>query len=326
MLKLNVQGYLAVLSTVLIAQPLFAVSSCASWSGYTAPTLPTPTAILTTSNPGTGFAYYADNGYSANEFSYPAYYTYLPSEYYSLSINGTGGFYNGHGAFSNPSTWPSGSGTEPWALNSSATISTIGSGYNTSCQPGVNCDACEASASGVGSYDCTGQPVARTPALGVNSPAYSGIVGFDWTGYFAGEATQAAQGAIGGSAYFHESPVFLGGYEFGFYSTWPGTTSPAAPAVVYFYWSQNTNCTDPWSNSICNSSSEGGSPAGTGNLTPTGAVCSVSSSPGTSQTYTAYLVKPSGSPDWVFYVTVGSTAYIVDRVRRISRIHRLLAK
>ena len=109
---------------------------CSSWPGsYTAPTSSfygSAVAVDTSGNPGTYFYYYDNDGGSANEYT-TGVSTYLPEAFGVPNLNGSGGFFNAEGAFSNPSTYPAGGGGLPWALNSSATIATLGSGYNTSC-------------------------------------------------------------------------------------------------------------------------------------------------------------------------------------------------
>jgi hypothetical protein len=187
MLKLFGKPEIALLCGLIVMQPIFA-SSCSTWSYTTTPTLGTSNAVDTSSNPGTYFYYYDNSG---GEFtSDPPPYDYLPADFYVLNINGSGGFYNGEGGFSNPATFPAGNGTTiPYALNPSATVGAYPNikSINTSCVPGTTCAACEAASPGShGYYDCTGRPIAKAPALGLQSPAYNSVTGFNVKGYFLG--------------------------------------------------------------------------------------------------------------------------------------------
>ena len=310
-LSLTVAGLLTVLPMSTFAQP----ASCGT---ATAPSLPSTTAILTSATSNTLFDYKDNNGGSANEqtgTSYDLPYTFTAD----MSTN--------VGAFSNPSTFPTATNNLGyWIINSSA--STGGGGAsNTGCTPGVNCDSCDAvyPPGSYGDYDCTGQHVARWPAIGLTSANYSSITGFQWTGDFAGNAyIGTGSGAqIVPAIYYHESPILEGGPEFGIYSSFSNTTSPGGPSKpIFYYVGDNSNCTDIYGNSTCSDVQEGGTGTngGTGdrftdNTSPGFQSCTLSATTGTSsETYSVLLAYDSGVGHQVFYITLtnAGVTYMVD--------------
>lgn len=323
MLTLSGKAGLALICCVSLLQPLFA-SNCNSWS-YGTPSLGTAHAVDTTSNPGTFFYYYENTG---GEYTTGSG-TYLPYVYYSLDVNGSGGYYSGKGSFSSPATFPAGNGSSvPYVINPSASVGAYPNiqSINTSCEPGVSCSTCEAAPPGShGYYDCTARAIAKAPAIGLQSPSYNSVKGFNVTGYLLGAASTGtgSGGSIVASAFFGESKVYVGGREFGFYSSYGTCGSPGSisgPCDVIFYETSNANCTDGISGSLRCATQEGGTGTyngmfvgGTGSSTyqPAYTTCDLTAASGTNpqttHTYGAWLVQESGA--WVFYITVDGHAY-----------------
>ena len=88
--------------------------------------------------------------------------------------------------------------------------------------------------------DCTGKPILRTPATGIESEFSSGITGIDYLGTFDGAADPTAGVAPGGLlqiVFFHQNADYLAQAEYGFYR------DVAVPSQLVFYWQTNANCT-----------------------------------------------------------------------------------
>jgi len=179
-------------------------------------------------------------------------------------------------------TYPSNSAFGVWPKNNSSSMTTLGTPSGSSCSPGINCDVCETSAS---DGDCWGQLIPRNPTSLMRSGQFSSSVGFQYTGYVsgAGSAPSSPGTPITAAAFWHQSPVYLGGQEYGLYSyfgTYTGT--------VYFYYDNYSNCSDFVGNSIC-ASTEGGAGMGNVNYTTSNfGACSLNNNAENNDTYTVY--------------------------------------
>lgn len=223
---------------------------CPSAGAYTPSTSLTWTALDTSGNPGFYFLYYGETAtegtgdlseYSDN-FVIPGAQPGSPYGFWAQSQ---------WGAFSYQ-TYPAGSASGspwPWAVNNPNLVTYPGT--DTYCTPGVNCGACVASSGGVGDYDCYGQELAKSPAIGMRSASFSASQGFNFTGSFNGGLTATSPGYMFEAAYWGESPIYLGGPEYGFYYD-------AIAGGVYFYDIDSyANCGASTSTSPC-STTEGG--------------------------------------------------------------------
>ena len=96
-------------------------------------------------------------------------------------------------------------------------------------------------------------PIYRNPGSYLESGPVPRARGFEFTGTFAGALRSYQPGSmLIESAFFHESPIYFGGVEYGFYYE---MTAGAAPRLI-FYWSTNSNC--GYQPSICRTGREGG--------------------------------------------------------------------
>jgi hypothetical protein len=116
------------------------------------------------------------------------------------------------------------------------------SGASINCFPGIDASlpgGCPAGQVGFGCLpdgDCTGQPIIRAPASGIESAFARGITGIDYLGTFEGAGNQEP-GSITEVVFFHQNADYLGQAEYGFYR------ELAAPNQLLFYWQTNANCT-----------------------------------------------------------------------------------
>ena len=148
-------------------------SSCglaSSYSGFSAPSSLSFTALDTSGSPGQYFLYYGESATEESDnlsdfssgFTIPGAQSGSPYGFWSQSE---------WGAFSSL-TYPAGGSGWPWAVNNPNVVPYSG-GYDTYCTPGTTCNACEANLSGVGNYDCYGQQIAKSPAIGMRSGSFT---------------------------------------------------------------------------------------------------------------------------------------------------------
>ncbi len=106
--------------------------------------------------------------------------------------------------------------------------------FNASCTPGIDCGTCKSSG-----VDCDGLQVPKAPAIGMRSQQFSSSKGFGFEGNFTGSVIfppESGQGMVQ-TAFWHESQVYYGYSEYGFYKN-------ANSNTIYFYWAMNSNCDD----------------------------------------------------------------------------------
>jgi hypothetical protein len=276
-----------IVSLITALQPAY--GQCASNTISPVPTPPSTTSLDVTGNTGTYFSYYNGTGTETTGAKLSDYF----NEFF-LAGASSGTFGSGEGAFSGTS-WPAG---PPWPVNNSSSGFT-GSG----CTPGVNCDACASN-----SADCYNLAIPKWPAIGMRSSYFSSSNGFDVWGSMSGNASVGSTGQPVDDAFFwHQSPVFLGGSEYGiFYRETTGD--------YYFYFDDNSNCTDVMGNPIC-ASSEGGTPSiNTSDLT----TCTLNIGNAGYSHFQVYIVNDSGVYKFLIQVhdqsgnPLGNSPFLVD--------------
>ena len=116
------------------------------------------------------------------------------------------------------------------------------SGASIDCLPGIDpaqpngCPYGQVGEGCLSNGDCTGKPILKTPATGIESTFARDITGVTYLGTFEGTST-AAPGQMLQVVFFHENPDYLGGAEYGFYR------DLNVPNQMVFYWQINANCT-----------------------------------------------------------------------------------
>ena len=115
------------------------------------------------------------------------------------------------------------------------------SGASINCLPGIDPslpNGCPGGQVGVdcpSNGDCTGHPIQRTPAVGIESAFKTHIAGISYLGALDGTAT-ADGGGILQVVFFHQKEDYLAGDEYGFYR------DPTVPNILTFYWQTHANC------------------------------------------------------------------------------------
>jgi len=116
------------------------------------------------------------------------------------------------------------------------------SGASIDCLPGIDptqpngCPYGQAGEGCLANGDCTGKPILRTPAAGVQSTFARSGTGISYLGTFEG-TSNAAPGTLLQVVFFHQNVDYLSGAEYGFYK------DVAVPNQMVFYWQINANCT-----------------------------------------------------------------------------------
>lgn len=115
------------------------------------------------------------------------------------------------------------------------------SGASIDCLPGIDAslpNGCPAGQVGAGcpaSGDCTGHPIQRSPAVGIESALRTHMAGIRYLGTFDGTAT-AGPGAVLQVVFFSQKEDYLAGDEYGFFR------DPTVPNTLTFYWQTHANC------------------------------------------------------------------------------------
>jgi hypothetical protein len=110
------------------------------------------------------------------------------------------------------------------------------------CLPGIDptqpngCPYGQAGEGCLSNGDCTGRPILRTPAAGIQSTFARGVTGITYLGTFEG-TSNAAPGQVLQVVFFHQNADYLEGTEYGFYR------DVSVPNQIVYYWQTNANCT-----------------------------------------------------------------------------------
>jgi len=115
------------------------------------------------------------------------------------------------------------------------------SGASLNCLPGIDASlpgGCPAGQVGAGcpaSGDCTGHPIQRSPAVGIESVLTTRTSGISYLGSFQG-TVKADAGGVLEVVFFHQKEDYLAGDEYGFFR------DPAGPDLLTVYWQTHANC------------------------------------------------------------------------------------
>ena len=115
------------------------------------------------------------------------------------------------------------------------------SGASIDCLPGIDislANGCPGGQVGAGcpaGGDCTGHPILRSPAVGIESNLHAHIAGISYLGTFEGTAT-ADGGGVLEVVFFHQREDYIAGDEYGFFR------DPTVPNILTFYWQTHANC------------------------------------------------------------------------------------
>jgi len=116
------------------------------------------------------------------------------------------------------------------------------SGPSIDCLPGIDpaqpngCPYGQVGEGCLANGDCTGKPILRTPATGIESTFARSVTGIGYLGTFEG-TSNAAPGTLLQIVFFHQNADYLGEAEYGFYR------DLSVPNQMVLYWQTNANCT-----------------------------------------------------------------------------------
>jgi len=194
---------------ILVAgAPPFLISQDCTQQARTDLAPPFWSSIVTASSPGTYFDYQDGKETIFRGATFPAYSSFN----FPASPNGS----------VSSATFPD---EAPWAFNG---------GTADSLCPGL------------GETDCTGKQISRYAGSLVQSKRTDNTKGVQFIGSFVGGLTSAgAPSALVQVVFFHETPIYWGHSEYGFYynaAIGKDAQGNAEPSRLVFYWSSNSNC------------------------------------------------------------------------------------
>ena len=271
---------------VLPGLSLAQVASCGNNTSL--PSEPNWSTVLDSNSPGTRGTY-IDNNMSPESSG-----ATLPATLTTPGYDGVSGYTSGIGSLYGPDTY---AGGPFWAVNQSSLATP-----STNCTPngGTDTGDCNICPSDSTVVDCSGYTIPRTPTDFIRTQHFTTSQGFFFRGSFNGSATIPQGTFLVPAVYFHESALYYGYSEYGFFKN-------ADNSAMYFYWDDNSNCSG-----LC-SDTQGDNSAAHAIYTQQGACQLPAFDPTDDLNIKVWIFQDSGTGTWQFAVWIHDNTLGADQ-------------